>query len=354
MAFTDFLFSGSPPPSTSSTTSQQGSMPQWYNQYLASLANRATSVADQPYQSYDGPRVAPVDPMQQQGFDFLGANATNWQGPLDQAQSMTQQAGSGFNADKFNQYLSPYTSGVTDEIARLGNRNLTENLLPDLNSQFIGAGGFGSKRNMDTAEHLVRDTGEDIRGQQAMSLNNAYTSAMGNYLTGNQQSINAGQNLGGLAQMQQGLTTGTAGALESAGATNRGIGQQNLDVAYQDFQNQTNFPRANTAFLGGALQGNQMSQSTNTTTTAPYNGSAMTASPLAQFAGMYGLGKGAGVFRRGGAVPGFRRGGNVSPLSMVTMHERMASGRPYALGGRVVPFRLSRRVGGLEGLRRAA
>lgn len=328
--FTDFLFNGQTPPAVTSATNQGGNLPLWYSSYLSTLSNQASQIASQPYQTYDQPRIAPQDQQETQAYNYLGQNANNWQAPLDAAQSGAGSVAGGFNSDQFNQYLSPYTSGVVNEIGRLGQQNLDENLLPTLNDQFVGSGQFASDRNRTMDERLVRDTGANISGQQGMALQGAFSNAMQNYGTGQQNVNQASQNLGGLAQAQQAMTTGTAGALNASGATNRQFGQANMDLAYQDFQNQLNYPRQNVAFLSDVLHGQQVPTGQDTTTTAPFNGS-MSPSPLATFAGLTAAGAGIGAkAASGGYAKRLARGGLAivaSQKTPVRMQKRLAMPR---------------------------
>lgn len=292
MPFSDFLFQGSTPPAVTTESNAQGGLPLWYSSYLSTLANQASTIAGQPYTPYSGQRIADMDPQQQQAHDYLGANATNWQAPLDQAQTNAGQISAGFDNQQFNQYMSPYIGGVVNEIGRLGNQNLNENLLPTLNSQFVGAGQFGSARNATMDEQLIRDTGANISGQQGMALQGALTAAQQGYNTGQANRNQAASNLGGLAQTEQGLTTGTAGALSASGQTMQNFNQAGLDLGYTDFQNQINYPRQNVNFMSSVLRGTQVPTSQTSTNTAPFSGS-MGPSPIATFGGLALAGAGA-------------------------------------------------------------
>lgn len=340
--FADFLTQGQTPPATTTDTQTGTSLPAWYNSYLSTLANVGAGIAATPYQSYGGARIAPQDPQEQQAYDYMGANATNWQGPLQQAQGAAGSVAGGFNDEQFKKYMNPYTSGVVDEIGRLGFRNLNENLMPAMNDQFIGAGQFASDRNRVMDERLARDTGADILGKQGAALSSGFNSSVTGYNQGQSNVNAAAANLGGLSQMEQGLTTGTAGALSTSGATNRGFGQANEDLAYQDFLNQVNYPRQNASFLQSMLTGSQMPTSQEQTTTAPFNGN-MSPSPLATFAGMTMAGMGLNQqpqqpprARRGGYVSSFARGGRVGgltlaramPTAAAPLRPRMRMGAP--------------------------
>jgi hypothetical protein len=67
MAFMNFLTQGQPlPSSTSSLTTSQ--VPQYLSDYLYNLMSGAYSAAQQPYQAYEGPRIADFTQPQQQAF----------------------------------------------------------------------------------------------------------------------------------------------------------------------------------------------------------------------------------------------------------------------------------------------
>lgn len=358
-SFSNFLLNGQPPPNVTTGSNTVGSLPGWYNSYLSSLATSAVGVANQPFQQYQGTQVAPLDPQQAQAYNYIGDHLTDWKSPLQQAEGAAGSVAGGFNNDQFQKYLSPYTSGVTQEIQRLGLQNLNENLLPTLNSQFVGAGQFGSDRNATMDERLVRDVGANISGQQALANQGAFTSAMGNYLQGQSTSNQAAQNLGGLSQMQQQGDISSAGALAASGQSMQQQNQAGLDVAYQNWLNEVNYPRQNVSFLSGALQGANIPTSQNTTNVgaAP----AYSPSPLGAFASsmmssMYPTPK----IKRGGyvrlAIGGVpaaaMMGRRVSPLASAMQRPSMASPlmrmrRPNAGAG-------LRSAGALDHLRMAA
>lgn len=242
-----------------------------------------------------------------------------------------------------NDYMSPYTSQVTDRIAQLGGRNLSENLLPAVNDTFTGAGQFGSSRHADFTNRAVRDANESILGQQSQALEQGYGqansafqadqsrlaglgatagslagqtqqglsnigqlqgqlalsqaqnqsnvgSALGNLGVANSASqLAAGQGLGNLASQQQGSQLRDQAALEAIGQTQQGQTQQNLNAAYGNWQEERDYGRNNATYLNSLLRGLQVPTSTTQTYTGP--GNMYQPSPLAQLAqgvGTYG------------------------------------------------------------------
>lgn len=283
--FMDFLFQGQTPPVVTNETNSQGSLPLWYSQYTQGLVNRAIQANSEPLQTYQGQRIAGFTPDQTAAQDFVRNNATAWQPTMAEAGAAMSRGAQGFNQGTLNNFMSPYTSGVVNEIARLGNQNFQENTLSDLNSNFVGSGQFGSQRHMDMAARAARDNNYNIQGQQSLALQRGMDSAMTNYGQWADRDINAGKSLSGLAQANQGLVAGTAGALSASGQEQQNLNQQNLNLGYQDFLEQRNYPMQQISNIQGVLQGNNVAQGSMQTSSAPYQGN-MSASPLSQMAGL--------------------------------------------------------------------
>lgn len=166
-----------------------------------------------------------------------------------------------------DEYMNPYMRNVTDEIARLGGRNLSENLLPQISDQFVRAGQFGSAQQRDVVGRALRDTQEGILGAQSQALQQGYGQAQqaygqdaGRYASlagtagglGNAQQqalLQAGQSLGGLGQGQQqilqgagatlgGLSSADMNRLQQAGLGIGNFGVQQAQLAGQDASRQ--------------------------------------------------------------------------------------------------------------------
>ncbi len=240
MADQSYLFGGTTPSSlTNSVSDTSTTLPAWLQEYTRGLAGQATEVAGGDYQPYQAPtgaatygqdtqRIAGFDPMQTQANQNVVSNQGNYQPFLNYAsQTVPQAVGS---------YMNPYTDSVVDRIAQLGQRNLSENLLPQVNSTFTGAGQFGSSRNADFTNRALRDANESIMGQQASALQTGFQNASTN-------ALNDLSRYSALGQTTQQLGAQDASLLSTIGQQNQALTQQNLDVANQDWQNQNNFQK---------------------------------------------------------------------------------------------------------------
>jgi hypothetical protein len=180
MADTSYLFGGSSPSSLTQTLSDtSNSLPGWLQEYTRAIAGQGTAVAGQEYQNYSAPtnvqdygagtRIAGFDPAQMQAYGQVTQNVGNYQPYLDTASQTVPQA--------VGQYMNPYIDSVVNRIGELGQRNLSENLLPQVNQTFTGAGQFGGSRNEEFTNRAVRDANESILGQQASALQTGYQNA---------------------------------------------------------------------------------------------------------------------------------------------------------------------------------
>lgn len=297
----DFLFQGSPPPSVTSSAQSTTTVPDWMQEYIKADLSKASGIAGQDYQPYTGPTVAPLTDAQNQAYSNISNNQGNWQPALNQAMSGTAAASNPtLDQGVFNSYLSPYTNGILNNIAQMGQQNLTENLLPSVNSSFTGSGQWGSSRHADFTNNAVRDENQTVLQQQNAALQQSYDSAMSNYQTAQGRALTGAGQEGQLASQQQAQGLQDAAALEASGQAQQAQTQKNLDQAKQDFTDQRDYGKNNTNWIMSLLSGAPQQSSTSTTSTGP--GSSFSPSPLATIAGSLSLLNGLKL-KRGGQVP---------------------------------------------------
>lgn len=236
-------------------------LPAWYQQYTANLGGQAAGLAQNlNQQPLPAASVAGFNPAQQQAFNQVYAQqgqgvqdmqrAQNLMGQIaptsarlnDYAQGAVggpametassiapwaqgaQDAASGA-ADQwtqnYQQYMSPYTSQVVDNIARLGKRNFEDNIMPGVNSSMIGSGQFGSTRNADILSRAGVNAANDITGQQSNALQAGYTTGAGIFAQDaarrqQQQQMQAQTALAG-GNMMQGALSADAARVQNQG-----------------------------------------------------------------------------------------------------------------------------------------
>ncbi len=312
----DFL--NGTPETKNNNTVQQSTLPDWYSSYIQGVANKASQIAQRPYQPYQGQRIADFNDDQQAAFDLIRNTQGAYQPMLDAAksamtagqgglsgipqyqqgatQAVAGPAGQWTDAGVAAKYMSPYTQSVVDEIGRLGNKNLTENIIPDVQANFVGSGQFGSSRNATILGNAVRDAQTNITGLQSSALQSGYTGAQNQFnadanrtqqqgalqtqanlgagnlgVSGAQAGTQIGAGLGSLATTQQQLRNNDATALGAVGGQQQALEQQGYDTAYQEFLRQQGWDWDQLSKVQGAVQGAQLptqtSQSSSSATT---------------------------------------------------------------------------------------
>lgn len=329
----DYLFNGQPPPAVTTSTAANNGLPDWYNSYVQGIAGKATDIAGNtssdpvPQQSTAG-----FNPYQTSSFENtrknIGAWAPELQSSVDTANGITGQsapylsaatkavqgpAGAWTDPGVASSYMSPYTDSVVQNIARLGNRNFNENLMPTVNNSMIGNGQFGSTRNADILSRAARDTQADISGQQAGALEQGYGVAsnifgadanrfqqqqqmqastnLGAAAAGTNAAVQQAQQQGALTQTYAGLNAADSAALAAAGSQQQQQQQRELDATYANATNTRNDPWAQLNNVNSAVRGMQINTTPTTASSGP--ASVYAPSPLASVAQLYGWNKAA-------------------------------------------------------------
>jgi len=121
-----------------------------------------------------------------------------------------------YDPSKMSEFMNPYTSNVIDANNQASNQNLTENILPAVNSTFTGNGQFGSTRNADFESRAIRDNQQTLNNTNATTLYNAQNQANTNYKDWTNMGTTAGQNDYNNWMTQANYPVGALGQLATA------------------------------------------------------------------------------------------------------------------------------------------
>src|SRR5210317_333894 len=237
------------------------------------LYDEAAGLAKTPV-SLPGIQVAPLSALEQAGITQAGqtgvgaGSVTSGIGAFTGAQ---QTAAAGPN---INQFLNPYQSYVTDEIARRGQMQQNQ-----IAANAVQSGAFGGGREGVQQAELQRATQANIGQAQAQGFQTAAGLAAQQQGLQDQTQLAAGQGLGQLGAQQQAMSLADINAQMQAGAVQRGIGQQALEAQRQTELQRAYEPYQRVEFLKGIMTNLPTTQSSVTATTAPGS------NPLAQAAG---------------------------------------------------------------------
>ena len=273
-----------------------GDTPEWYNDYLREMAGAARTMGQEEYQPYQGPRVADFTNEQQEAFarkrdaldmwrpyvepakDALAAS----QGGLNAMAQMTQQAGTFDRPTYENQFwdiYQPTVQGMQDAATNIGLQQFEDTTLKSLNDNFTGTGQFGSGRHQILGADAAAMAQADIQNKIAQLEMTGRKDAMNDYMGWAKQQGQMGGQMGTFAGDQAKLGTdlmnfglGTqqsalndASQLFNMGQTQQSQDQQNLNLAYQDFQDQKQYPWQMLTNMGAAARGVTVPQSSNVT-----------------------------------------------------------------------------------------
>ena len=246
---------------------------EWYDQYLADLTALGGTLAQEEYVPYGGPRTAEWTPDQQQAFSRTRDAMDMWKPYVDPALESLNAGRGGLNAineliqgsSTFdrptfeNTYMDIYSQPMREMQAAadsIGNRNFQNTALKSLNDNFTGTGQFGSSRHQILGADAAAAAQAQIEEAKAGIGMDATKNAMADYYKWGQQGLQGATQYNNYAQSQAkmgtdlmnfGLGTQQAALADAAAIGNIGTqqqtqNQQHLNLAYQDFQDQQNYP----------------------------------------------------------------------------------------------------------------
>ena len=278
------LLQGSPLPNITTTSNVATSAPDWYTQYMQDMAQTGTAAMG----ATPADMVAPLSTLQNEAIQQAPTVLQNYQAPLSSAETAATTSAGGVGANQIGAFMDPYTTGytdangvqhagLTDEMSRLQQQNIQQNIMPQLQATFAGSGGSGSTRNQNAIAQMMAQMQANLTGQQTGALNTAYQNASTNALQ-NQANVTSASNA--LAnQAAQETTSGVSGLNEAntLGGIQQAYNQSVINAPLQTAQNAANL-----------LNNFKVPSTVNTTANAPIPG-AYSNSPLSQIAGLTSL-----------------------------------------------------------------
>jgi hypothetical protein len=298
---------GSPPPPPPQTMTQQTSnIPEYFQPYLERLFERAEGVTTEPFQRYEGQRLALPTEQQQAAYQGVEEMVGGYKPYIATADLLTAQAAQqSTDPTAIAARMSPYQQSVIDIQKREALRDANK-LQQQIGASAVGAGAFGGSRQALAETELGRQTGQRLADIQAVGSQQAYQQAMNQLSADRAASLAAGQQFAGLGAQQQQLGLAGLGALETVGGTQQAQQQRALDIGYEDFARETTYPQQQVQEMSSVLRGFNLPVSTYTTSQAqqapPTFGQQAAGLGLGAL-GIYGAGKGVGLFAEGGDVP---------------------------------------------------
>lgn len=259
---------------TTTTTAQT------LNPFIQDILSRnyafAREVAAQPYQPYQGPRIADFRPAERAAFDIATNAATNRVGS-EQLGAATDVARSvaGYSPEQFQRdvsgFMSPFQTSVIDAtMARLAQNRAERDAATK--AQMAASRAFGNERRGVYEAQLAGE--QDLNTAQTLAnlYNQGYTSASSLASALPAQRLTGAEALARYGAQGLGNETTYANMLQGVGAAERDMAQRNLDLAREDALAQRNYPREQLNILLAGAQGIPSPVNATTTSTSPGGG----------------------------------------------------------------------------------
>lgn len=217
-----------------STTTQ--SIPDELKPLASVYANQAMQVGQTPFTPYTGTRNADLNSNQNQAIDMINQRATNGSPLVDTANSTI----TGLLGDNQNPYLDTQVANAQKSL--VDSYNLVQR--PAQTTAAVSSGSFGNAGQQQTQQAADSQLQQNLGRVSTDLYSNAYNTNQANKLAALP-----------LAQSFANQPYTDAQQLLTAGNQQQTNTQNNLDFAYQQFQDQQNQPYKNLSVLGAPFTG---------------------------------------------------------------------------------------------------
>jgi hypothetical protein len=351
-----------PPPPAQQQVSQTSEFPEELKPYITDILERSKTRIEardaEGYLPYPAPRLAEFTPEQleaQTGIaglartglasdPTLASSRTYMQPALDATQASLGQ----FDTAAAQQYMSPYMQSVIDIQKREAMRS-GDVQRQNIGTQAVGAGGFGGSRQAIQESEQRRNEAQLLNDIQAKGQQSAFETGAAQFERQKGRELSGGKQLAGLGEQAPRLALAELGALSGVGAAQQEQGQRALDIGYQQFQEELQYPERTLQEYSSIIRGFPLTPnqfSVTQTATPPPN-------LATQIAGLAGAGiAGARAFADGGQIK--RKAGGLADLPTkryVKKQEAGSVGEDILLGRRGQNAALQSYLQGIEGLK---
>ena len=263
MGMFDFLFGSD----QAKQTTSQVKLPDYIDKASESLVATAGDVAKEGYIPYTGQRLAGLSQIEQDAI--TQAQAMKGIGGTQAGQAYTAATASGAPAlSSVGSYMTDYNKNVADIAAR-EMRDQSAIQQQGIGAQAAQVGAFGGSRQAvleaERQKNLTQGVGDLYTKAQA----DAYQTALSASQQDRQQQLQSALGMSTTAAQQQALGQSDIQQQMGIGGLGRQMDQQALDLGYQNFLTERDYPKTQLGFYSNILQGTPYSQSTVGSTYTP-------------------------------------------------------------------------------------
>jgi hypothetical protein len=225
--------------------SSQYPTPQSYKDALENILGEAKNIYETKkglgFQTYGQPRIAGFSPEEQAAMSGIAGLVGMGQQYFAPAAGLTAGLADRFTADTAQQYMSPYQQAVVDVEKREAIRQ-AERGMQDIGAAAQKAGSFGGSRQAILEAEAGRNLQQRLGDIQTRGSQAAFETAQRAFEAQKSRERQAASGLASLGQQAPRQALAELTALSGIGEAQRGMNQQALDLAYQDFMKQQQYP----------------------------------------------------------------------------------------------------------------
>lgn len=271
MAFFDWLFGSDDPAPVNTSSHSVSTVPEYITGPATRMMAAGEQLVGQPYQPYDGPRIADMTPDElaamQRSRDIAGQGA----GQIGQGYGVAAMGADPITGDEISGYMNPYLDTVAGQTIRELQRNQSIQTMED-RANAVAQGAFGGDREAILQGMRERDLGQNIADVTERTMAGGYDRALQQAQQQREQQLRTGLGLGQLGAQEQNVALQDINQQYAMGLGQRQFDQSQLDLSYDDFTQQQEYPYQQLSFLSSLITGAAGSAPRTTTTTGTQPG----------------------------------------------------------------------------------
>ena len=233
-------------------TAYQVQMPESLVPYAEDIAKQAQRLSARKYTPYSGERVAGMTDAQASALEQTKAMGPSQFYPA--AGLAALQGTQEFGTPQAQAYMSPYQQAVTD-IAKREATAEGQRALQGIRSAAARAGAFGGSRQGLIESQQISDLNKRLSDIQTRGSQAAFQQAQQQFERDIQAQLAGAGQLAAIGGAQQAAELQRLSALERAGTLEQAEQQRLLDLRYQDFLRQQEYPYQQLAAYSSAIRG---------------------------------------------------------------------------------------------------
>jgi hypothetical protein len=281
------------------STTQITELPAWARGYAKDILAKGAALTDintNPYVQYGGQRVSDFSPLQQQSFQ----GAANLQ---------YNPAGQQYTGENVGQYMNPYLqNALAPQLREAASAGLMAQNMDA--ARAVGQGAFGGTRGALQQSLTQKNVLQNMADINARGYSDAFNQAAGMFNTDQARRIQE-------AQFGAGYGMDVNKLQNQYGQQQQAQQQRGIDVAYQNFLDQQNYPYKQLGFMSDLIKNPAIGSRSQTQ---------MYESPTSPLNTVAGLGLGAaGLSMAKGGIVGYADGGDITSYAERLSDDQLAT-----------------------------